>query len=44
VPPERTPAQPAPAQGSVWGVYPRGDLIFASDQHLGLFILRDRTR
>jgi len=44
VPPERAPAQPPPAQGSVWGVYPRGDLIFVSDQHLGLFILRDRTR
>ena len=56
VPPPATPtAQPAatprpaeasspPRRGSVWGVYPRGDVILASDQHLGLFVLRERTR
>ena len=37
------PARP-PRRGSVWGVYPRGELILASDQRLGLYILRDRTR
>ncbi|MDP8923559.1 MAG: hypothetical protein M3O34_11860 [Chloroflexota bacterium] len=30
--------------GWTWGVYPRGDLILVSDQRLGLFVLRDRTR
>lgn len=26
----------------VWGIYVRGDLILASDQHTGLYILRER--
>lgn len=41
--PAADPSQ-SPRRGSVWGVYPRGDLILASDRHLGLYILRDRTR
>ena len=52
VPSDQAPAAPAaaataadaPRRGSVWGVYPRGDLILASDQRLGLFILRERSR
>ena len=42
--PEAAESSQAPRRGSIWGVYPRGDLILASDQHLGLFVLRDRTR
>ena len=45
-PPTPRAAEPSqsPRRGSVWGVYPRGELILVSDEGLGLFILRDRTR
>ena len=47
--PPRADPQAAAANGRgprpfVWSVYPRGDLILASDEQTGLYILRDVTR